>query len=301
MRDKIYGLYHRLQQSKSFICIVAWLQQHYITILIGDIVNISRIRRDRNNPEEYLKKSRDFFSDNYDRVQNVKNFFCDEMSRKVYDAAIRYRTHRRMLKRGEWSLRDQYFVKKIVSLGKEEVFIDGGAYNGDTIDKLYQYREKFYKDSVIKRVVAFEPAELSMGLLAKKYGKHKEVLLKKSGLSDKNGDLYFCERGSSSYLTTKDKSNRSVHVSAIDDIEECEDATFIKMDIEGAEWDALHGAEKTILKNKPKLAICIYHSDEDMIRIPEYIHDLVPGYKLYIRHHTRRDHETVLYAIPDVV
>ncbi|WP_026491286.1 FkbM family methyltransferase [Butyrivibrio sp. XPD2002] len=93
------------------------------------------------------------------------------------------------------------------------------------------------------------------------------------------------------------QDNISIKICSIDDTPECEGASFIKMDIEGAEWDALHGAEKTICRNKPKLALCIYHSDEDMIRIAEYIHELVPEYRLYVRHHTRRNHETVLYAV----
>ena len=73
--------------------------------------------------------------------------------------------------------------------------------------------------------------------------------------------------------------------------------SFIKMDIEGSEMDALKGAKETIQKNHPKLAICIYHSNEDMLRIPEFIHELVPEYELYIRAHTMGIAETVLYAI----
>lgn len=69
------------------------------------------------------------------------------------------------------------------------------------------------------------------------------------------------------------------------------------MDIEGSELPALEGAKQTILRNKPKLAISIYHSDEDMLRIVEYIHELVPEYKLYIRAHTMGIAETVLYAV----
>jgi hypothetical protein len=76
-----------------------------------------------------------------------------------------------------------------------------------------------------------------------------------------------------------------------------EKITYLKMDIEGGEFHALKGAEKTILRDKPKLAISIYHSHDDMIRIPEYIHDLLPEYKLYVRQHSIF-HETVLYAIP---
>jgi hypothetical protein len=71
------------------------------------------------------------------------------------------------------------------------------------------------------------------------------------------------------------------------------------MDIEGAELNALKGAEKTIIKDKPKLAICIYHSNEDMIQIAEYIHNLIPAYKIYIRQYRLYPSaaETVLYAV----
>ncbi len=72
---------------------------------------------------------------------------------------------------------------------------------------------------------------------------------------------------------------------------------FIKMDIEGAEWDALHGAKETIIKNKPKLAISIYYSNEDMIRLIEYIHSIVPDYRLYVRAHIMGIAETILYAM----
>ena len=83
----------------------------------------------------------------------------------------------------------------------------------------------------------------------------------------------------------------------MDAVPECQNATWIKMDIEGAELNALRGAKGIIRRNHPKLTICIYHSDEDMIRIAEYIHELVPEYKLYVRNHTGRQTEIVLYAV----
>jgi hypothetical protein len=71
------------------------------------------------------------------------------------------------------------------------------------------------------------------------------------------------------------------------------------MDIEGAEMSALSGARNTIIGAKPKLAICIYHSDEDMIRIIMFLKELVPEYRFFIRHHSNIDVETVLYAMVD--
>ena len=73
--------------------------------------------------------------------------------------------------------------------------------------------------------------------------------------------------------------------------------TFIKMDIEGAELEALKGSSKIIKKYMPKLAISLYHKKDDILEIPLYIKELVPEYKLYIRHYSNAGVETVLYAV----
>jgi len=76
-----------------------------------------------------------------------------------------------------------------------------------------------------------------------------------------------------------------------------EKVTFIKMDVEGAELESLMGAHDTILRDRPKLAVCIYHKYEDMVRIPLYIKSLAPDYRLYVRHYSNNASETVLYAV----
>lgn len=72
--------------------------------------------------------------------------------------------------------------------------------------------------------------------------------------------------------------------------------TLIKMDIEGYEWGALHGGRMSIQKWNPKMAICLYHCLEDLWRIPIYIKQLNPEYKLYLRHHSPVVWDSVLYA-----
>lgn len=71
------------------------------------------------------------------------------------------------------------------------------------------------------------------------------------------------------------------------------------MDIEGSELEALKGAVKTIQRDKPRLAICLYHKPEDIVEIPRLIKNLVPEYKLYIRHYIPYHFDTVLYAVID--
>ena len=84
---------------------------------------------------------------------------------------------------------------------------------------------------------------------------------------------------------------------SIDNILQNEKATFIKMDVEGAELESLKGAEKTIKKYKPKLAIAIYHKEDDILSIPQFILECRDDYKFYIRHYTSCNFETVLYAL----
>ncbi len=75
--------------------------------------------------------------------------------------------------------------------------------------------------------------------------------------------------------------------------------SFIKMDIEGFEAEALRGAKKSIAQHKPKLAISIYHKPEDFIVLPELIKSICPSYRFYLDHYTIFDADTILYAISD--
>ena len=94
-----------------------------------------------------------------------------------------------------------------------------------------------------------------------------------------------------------DSSTYQIEVAAVDEMVG-EDITYMKMDIEGAELEALKGAEKQIRKNKPKLAVCVYHKPEDFLEIWGYLKSLVPEYRFYLRHHNAYNgSETVLYAV----
>lgn len=117
-------------------------------------------------------------------------------------------------------------------------------------------------------------------------------------MASKKGKLFFNEKGVCAKIVEKvEDATTNILVINIDAVDECRDVTYIKMDIEGAELDALKGAETVIKKNHPKLAICIYHKNEDMVSIIEYIHQIVPEYKIYVRHHSRCVNETVCYAV----
>ena len=88
-----------------------------------------------------------------------------------------------------------------------------------------------------------------------------------------------------------------IETAAVDDTVP-EPVSYMKMDIEGAEMQALYGAREQIRKNKPQLAICVYHRMEDFLDIWHYLMELVPEYRFYLRHHNMSaGTETVLYAM----
>ena len=76
-----------------------------------------------------------------------------------------------------------------------------------------------------------------------------------------------------------------------------EPVSYIKLDVEGSEYQALLGARKTIETYSPRLAVCIYHKPEDVWELPWLIHEMNPAYQFYIRHYSYTEVETVLYAV----
>lgn len=119
------------------------------------------------------------------------------------------------------------------------------------------------------------------------------------GLWSREETLYFAGNADqgSKIIETEGQDVMTVPVAAIDDVAGGEKVTFIKMDVEGAELEALKGARKTIEKHHPRLAISIYHKPEDIWEIPAYILSLSGDYRLYIRHYQFSKNETILYAV----
>lgn len=125
---------------------------------------------------------------------------------------------------------------------------------------------------------------------------HNIELVAKGAYSS-NGTVRFkslAENGSSNISIS---GELSIDTITIDTMLAGGEATYIKMDIEGSEMEALLGAKNTIEKYRPNMAICLYHKESDLWEIPYYILKTYPDYKLYIRHYSFTTNETVLYAI----
>lgn len=186
---------------------------------------------------------------------------------------------------------DIYFDPQIIKYDSEEVFLDCGSYD------LYTSEQLLGKCKNVKKIYAFEPDPANFQICIDKKDKiNCEVELINAGLWDENKTLSFHSfSGTGSKIV--ENGNSQVRVVTIDSVLKGRKATFIKMDIEGAELSALKGGEETIKRYRPKLAISVYHKPNDIVDILLYIRSIVPEYKLYLRHHTNTEVDTVLYAV----
>ncbi|MFW5881994.1 MAG: FkbM family methyltransferase [Planctomycetota bacterium] len=92
---------------------------------------------------------------------------------------------------------------------------------------------------------------------------------------------------------------RLVQGVALDDVLANADPNYIKMDIEGGEFDALQGMHSVLTACRPRLAVCVYHHPSDLWRIPLMIADILPDYRMHLRMHGELMQEIVLYCIPN--
>ena len=186
----------------------------------------------------------------------------------------------------------QYFPMDILKLSENESFVDIGAFNGDTIKEFIVHCQSRFDN-----IFAFELDSINFKALQENIKlmlNHNKIKIFNFGVWDCECDIAYNIGKTESSIGSGNGKGRLI---PLDSVLKNEKVTFIKMDIEGAEPQALRGAQDIIRTQKPKLAICIYHDFKHLWEIPLYIKELVPGYKIYLRHYTDLAYETVCYAI----
>lgn len=182
---------------------------------------------------------------------------------------------------------EQYFDFFVPS--EREFFIDAGAYDGQTTIQFSKWCGDSYSGAIL-----FEPFEETKALIEKNVSKLENIKVYYYAAWDRKEDLFL--GGNQSRTTSISDSGRKISGISIDEVVENAEVTFIKMDVEGSECKALLGAKNTIVKFKPRLAICVYHKPNDVIEIPKLLSSFVPEYRFAFRHYTSCMSETVLYA-----
>ncbi|MDX8551889.1 FkbM family methyltransferase [Methanospirillum sp. J.3.6.1-F.2.7.3] len=245
-----------------------------------------------------------FISKNMNRLEKIyHNYLKDDRSREVYSNIIL------SLLTGSREFcinvieKDQYFALPQFRSIENAVFIDAGAYVGDTIEQFF-----WINSGVFSHIYAFEPGELQYRAMERRIQRLKsewaveegKITLVKGGLGKETGHLEYSSNNyqlqSSSFVEKDAKNAISCPIYSLDQFLEGRPITFIKSDIEGMEKEMLVGASESIKKYKPRMALSIYHRPEDLFQIAEYVHELVSDYKMAVRHHSPSVYETVLYC-----
>jgi len=240
---------------------------------------------DYNMDHAYVERHKEKFN-------LVHDMLCDELSKQTYAAFLRSKLSGDAEGLyGVWR-KDQYFPEGVIGLTEREVFVDGGAYTGDTMLTFMRKTNGKYG-----KYYAFEPEPENAANLSAKAGKRglRDVSVVRKGLWSKAAVLPFAAAQGTTGSAISATGSASIEVDAIDDL--AADATFIKLDVEGAELEALKGAASTIRRNKPKLAVCLYHKPGDLTEIPLFIKSLAPDYRFFLRQHQPVSCELVLYAV----
>jgi FkbM family methyltransferase len=227
-------------------------------------------------------------------LARARALLADERSRMVFDAILE-----RILGGGHDPAimasvcePDQYFPVDIVHLTDHESFVDIGAFDGDTT-KDFADRTSGQFD----RITCFEVDRINFSALqetVRQMSCADRITIHNLGIWDSECDITYSIGKSQS---TIGEGEGKGHVVPLDDVLGIDPVSYIKMDIEGAEPQALSGARRIIQAQKPRLAVCVYHHIRHLWEIPLAIHELVPDYRIYLRHHTNLEYETVCYAV----
>jgi FkbM family methyltransferase len=227
------------------------------------------------------------------KYQALRERLADDHSRLVLDAVIGFRrTLDPALLAPVVSEHDLYAPERLFAFGDDEVYVDGGSFDGDTIRSFIARVHGRFAD-----IYAFEPDPVTYAKLTANFRDEPRVHPFHAGLHSHGGTLRFRDDASRGAIFAAD-GEIEMPVTTIDDVLGDKRLTYVKMNIEGAEIDALKGGRNAIQKWTPRLALSVYHRASDLWRIPQLVLELDPDYQLYLRQHDGGIIETVLYALP---
>jgi FkbM family methyltransferase len=228
-----------------------------------------------------------------DEVRRASRLWSDAASRSEYLAQLRWRLL------GDFAVPDPvqhtiYFPLELCPLTDHEVFVDCGAYDGDSIRSFLDQPKKSFQ-----RLYSFEPDPVNFRKLEKEVAMRPEresITLQCAAVGAHNGTDTFS--GDGNEASSIGKGDMVVNCVTLDSALSGAEPTYIKMDIEGAELDALNGARGIIQQHSPVLAICTYHLQNHLWKIPLLIQSINPNYRFFLRPHLLEGWDLVCYAIP---
>ena len=221
----------------------------------------------------------------------------DEKSKTIYSSKIRWRAL------GDWDCfnepepEESYFTESLFALSPNEDFVDCGAFDGDTIKSLLQRQGSHFGSILALEADPVTYTKLAAHLDNLDPAVRRKIETLQAAVGLHIGKVRFAVRdGGGSAMN--DSGNTEVECFRLDQLLRSRHASYIKMDIEGAEYDALMGAMRTIQRDRPVVSVCVYHTQSDIWRLPLLLRSRVENYAFFLREHEGDGWQTVLYGVP---
>lgn len=220
----------------------------------------------------------EYCMENKEKIRKVYDSLADDYSRKVYANIINFKISGKIEYLSAVTTAKSEIYKKIIKPNTNEVYVDLGAYNGDTIRELLEFTHGKYNS-----IYALEPDRKNFKKLNKFVDGMKNVHALNNAAWCIDTELPFASKAGRQSAITANVTTM-IEARSVDSILAGKPATLIKMDVEGFEREAIWGVSSTICRYSPKLMVSLYHRNEDIFELPLLIKMLNPDYKLYIRH-----------------
>ncbi len=245
-----------------------------------------------------VEKYRTYLMAHWDELSQMYDALADETSRKAFINIIKGRISGKIDYFREVYSPDTYYPEDIIHFAEGEVLAEAGSYDGATL------LEFIKRCPAYKAAYCFEPDQNNLQVLNEAVEKVQaggKITVIPKGAWDCRAKLSFSDSSGATNLSHIDAGSGSeetcIETVTIDDTID-EPVTYLKMSINGAEERALHGAKRQIEMNHPKICVCVSYRGDSLLNVWNYLRELVPGYRFYLRHHLKSEGiESFLYAI----
>ncbi len=257
-----------------------------------DYAHCMRIDPERFPALPFVQEARDLLDSRGQELETLASRLADAESARCLQDVFLYRLTGDPDFTTCYSLscQRQYFD---IDLGLPEdraVFVDGGAYCGETTEEFCRLHPGY------GAVHVFEPNAASMQVARNRLRDLRDIHFHSCALGERRSQLHF-DGSAANASRISEEGSSVIEVAALDEMLSGH-AHLLKYDLEGYEVRALEGARKLISRWHPALAICVYHRAADFVDVPAKVLDMHPDYTLRMRHYTEGWEETVLYCTP---
>ncbi len=220
---------------------------------------------------------RDFFRKHYEEINLAYNLMADDTSKKIFKCYIEFLYGGRLETLKSITTPEDEAFKNILKLAEKEVYVDIGAYRGDTVDTFLSYTKGNYN-----HIICAEPDTKTFRKLTDHCADLENFEAHNVAVTHVDGEIGFTDAHGRQSAVGGSVMQKSVTLRTL-----CSDKvpTYIKIDAEGCENEIISASGDIFTIFKPKLNVATYHKCEDIFTLPILLKNLNPDYKIHLRHH----------------